>query len=102
MKLRNNFTIDTRKLYIDWWECFLCGGNGQNCGGLEIHHILSRVSNSPFNSSCLCIGCHKKVGHSQEEHKTIFKKTLLFLEIKQYKATQEDYKFLDKHLKDLI
>lgn len=48
MQLRNPFSSATRLLF-DVWICWKCGGNGQQKGGLELHHIVGRSSNSPLN-----------------------------------------------------
>lgn len=102
MKLRNGFTQETRNLYMDHYACFLCGSNGNNRGGLEIHHILGRLSDSAFNSSCLCGYCHREISHNREEHKTIFEKTLKFLYQQRYKPKEEDLQFLLQNAEELI
>lgn len=101
MKLQNPFPIEVRNLYLWWWECFLCGENGQRSGGLEIHHILGRVSDCAFNSSCLCKGCHAHIGHSSEEQQKIFLKTMQFLHKQDYKPTNEDLEFYARYKNEL-
>lgn len=56
MKLRNDFTDLTRALFTFEHSCWICGSN-QGC---ELHHILGRVSASPFNACVLCRACHEK------------------------------------------
>ena len=102
MILENPFPLEVRTLYLGWWKCFLCNGNGWGKGGLAIHHILGRVSASAFNSSCLCGECHSKMGHSREEHRKIFWKTLQFLFVNEYKPNEEDMDFLRKNSEELI
>ena len=102
MKLDNPFPLEVRLLYLGWWKCFLCGGNGWNRGGLSIHHILGRVSDSAFNSSCLCGYCHGHMGHSDEEQKKLFMLTLDFLLMKKFIPKEEDMQFLAEHSKELL
>lgn len=94
MKLSFPFPIEVRKLYLDCWKCWLCGENGQRKGGLEIHHVLGRVSDSAFNSSVLCKDCHSHMGHSQEEECKLFLITLQYLYEIDYKPKTPDYDFL--------
>lgn len=101
MKLQNPFPQTVRLLYLDWWECFMCGENGQRSGGLEIHHILGRVSSCAFNSSCLCKKCHAHVGHSENEHRRIFLRTMQFLFSRHYQPTKQDLDFFEKNHKRL-
>ena len=102
MKLNNPFTEKVRSLYLGHWVCFLCGANGWNRGGLEIHHILGRISDSAFNSSCLCGACHKHMGHSREEHQKIFYQTIQFLKKQEFKPEEEDYLFLRENYTELV
>ena len=101
MKLKNDFPGEIRQLYLGYWKCFFCDSNGWNRGGLEIHHILGRVSSVAFNSSCLCGECHKHIGHTREEHQTLFHKTLDFLKNVGYNPKKEDYKFLEDNFNEL-
>lgn len=102
MKLQNPFPEKVRLLYMDYWACFLCGFNGWNRGGLEIHHILGRVSDSAFNSSCLCGYCHKRIGHTKEEHQKIFYQTVQFLKKILFKPEKEDLDFLRENYSELV
>src|ERR1035437_836633 len=79
MKLNNPFPDEVRWLFAGVWKCWLGGCNGQDRGGLEIHHIYGRVSDSAFNASVLCGKCHGHVGHSLEEHRGLFLTTLHYL-----------------------
>lgn len=101
MELKNPFPLEVRNLYLDCWECWLCGCNGVNRGGLEIHHIWGRVSASALNSSCLCGYCHKRMGHSREEHQKLFRKTLQFLWSLHYSLLPVDNEFLELIKNDL-
>lgn len=102
MNLRNPFTLETRKLYIGIWYCWECGGNGTNNGGLELHHIMGRISSSAFNSALLCHGCHSKMCHSQEEEQRLFRKTLIFLFDMKYVLNDNDISFIMQNEKRLI
>lgn len=97
MHLQNPFPLKVRKQYIDVWYCWNCGCNGSDIGGLEIHHIRSRISDSIFNSSCLCKLCHSKIGHSQEEEQELFAKTFKWVYNIKYKPDKNDIDFLEKN-----
>jgi len=102
MKLKYDFPKEVRLLYLGHWRCFLCGSNGTTKGGLEIHHILGRVSDSAFNSSCLCRQCHAGICHNDGEHQTIFFQTLTYLKSINYKPSEKDWAFLEEHIKELV
>lgn len=97
ISLKYPFPLEVRKLYIDCWSCWLCGGNGTNCGGLEIHHIMGRISDSALNSSCLCKKCHSTMGHSEEEERKLFFITLKYLWDVEYQLTENDFDFLGRY-----
>lgn len=102
MRLNFNFPVSVRKLYLGHWACFLCGRNGSGVGGLEIHHILGRVSDSAFNSSCLCRRCHEKICHNRDEHRRIFLATYRFLRGIKYQPNDGDWAFLERHFGELV
>lgn len=92
MQLKHPFTQQTRELFRDaQWTWFNCCGNNM----VELNHTVGRVSNSPVNASPLCRGCHSHVGHSNEEEKALFKKTLKYLAQRSYEFTDEDRAFMD-------
>lgn len=100
MKLRNNFTTETRELFRDvQYSCFECGGNGQECGGTSIHHILGRISDSPLNGAVLCGNCHSKCGHSFSEESEYLKQTIKYLVKIEYKFTEDDCLFFKENSK---
>lgn len=102
MKLNNPFPQEVRLLYLyNAYECWQCGSNGTNDGGIELHHIWGRISPSALNSSPLCKKCHSKVGHSREEHLSLLKKTIDFLSSQGYVLTQTDNEFLELIKNDL-
>lgn len=102
MNLKNPFSQRTRSLYIGVWYCWICGGNGTQNGGLELHHIMGRNSASAFNSALLCHGCHEKMCHNQEEERMLFLITLKFLLEMRYIPTEEDVKFITENEQRLI
>lgn len=98
MKLANSFSTETRELFRDTqWICAKCGGNGQGKGGVELHHILGRDSNSPLNACVLCKDCHSHVGHTEKEHIKLLTKTLIYLKNQGYKFNSNDFSFIRKN-----
>lgn len=94
MKLKNPFTNETRWLFHDArYQCWICGGN-QN---IELHHIAGRISSSPLNASPVCHSCHAQVGHSEEEEKLLFKRTLHYLTTHDYKINKKDHEFINSY-----
>jgi hypothetical protein len=75
----------------------MCGGNGQDCGGIEINHTVGRESNSPLNGSPLCKKCHAHVGHADAEQAELLQKTLRYLLRKGYELTTNDLQFYQKY-----
>ena len=103
MKLKNPFPQHKRELFYDVrYVCGNCGGNGSNCGGIELHHILGRCSASVFNAIPLCKQCHSQVGHTIKEHKKYLKWTLKYvcnkIRLGQYIFDKEDITFLQDNL----
>ena len=95
MRLRHNFTTNTRELVRDiQWTCGECGGNGQGKGGISLHHICSRISSSPLGAIPLCGFCHSKVGHGEEERIKYLTKTLIYLRSQHYKFMPADHAFI--------
>lgn len=102
MKLRNPFPDEVRLLYLyNCFECWICGGNGSQSGGIELHHIWGRISGSALNSAPLCKACHARVGHTREEHQMLLRKTIKFLLSEGYKLTKVDDDFLEMVKEDL-
>jgi len=97
MKLANPFTSATRELWRDWWECLQCGGNGQGVGGLELHHITGRDSNSPLNGAVVCKECHSHMGHSKDEERQLFAATMQYLLNQKYSLTKDDEQYMLDH-----
>ena len=103
MELKNPFSNETRNLFYEKrYQCFNCGANGWDRGGIECHHLLSRISSSPFNLAPLCGKCHQRVGHTRDEHRKLFNKTFFWLDAIKYKPTKEDWAFFEKNFDELV
>lgn len=94
MKLRNEFTIETRDLF-NCFKCWICSANGSKYGGIELHHITGRGSDSPFNCAPLCKRCHGTMGHSVGEERFLVSKTFTYLRSVGYKPTEKDWQFIE-------
>lgn len=98
MYLKNPFKLETRWLFFDVrYRCFECGSNQ----GIELHHILGRVSSSALNACPLCKNCHIQVKHNQKEHQRLFLKTLQYLKDIGYTLVQEDIEFIKTNFLEL-
>lgn len=102
MKLRNPFPLEVRLLWLGHWECAICKRNGQNRGGLELHHLYSRVSYSAFNSVVLCGYCHSHVRHTDDEHRFLLEYTMRKLFKDKYIPIAYDIEFLKTVEKDVV
>lgn len=101
MNLKNPFPLRVRVLFMDAWECWICGENGTRTGGLELHHIWGRVSSSALNAAPLCHVCHEKVLHTRSTHWYLLKKTIRFLARASYIWLDEDIEFMHSIKGDL-
>lgn len=103
MKLRNDFTQDTRNLFIDLeYTCSNCGMNGVGLGGISLHHIQGRSSKSPYNASTLCGECHRIADNKStfgvnDLEKKLLKYTKKYLDRINYNPQVEDFQFLEKN-----
>jgi len=97
--MKNNFSEETRALFIFRYDCDICGSNKN----LELHHIKGRVSDSPCNASLLCHNCHykhhNKKPFTEEQKKQMLQKTFKWLCKIDYKFTRKDGEFFLKHKK---
>ena len=93
MKLRNNFTDETRAIYCFETSCQLCTSNKV----LELHHILGRCSNSILNSILLCRKCHEN--YASMDKAKLLQHTLRFLLREDYNMTEKDLRFYLKYKK---
>ena len=96
MMLKNEFSEETRELFIWNKECWWCKKNHWNC----LHHILGRISNSPLNVAPINnFDCH--IGNGKlsqfEVKKNLLKKTLKYLKENGYVLTVKDKKFKMKY-----
>lgn len=97
MKLQNPFSPESREWFRDCWECWKCGQNGQGRGGLELHHITGRDSNSTLNGAILCKYCHENILHTNEEERWLTLKTVQYLYGKGYQIQPRDVAHLMIH-----
>lgn len=98
MKLQNRFSNETRWLFHDVrFVCFLCGKNGQDCGGIELHHIVGRSSDSPLNAAPICKKCHAHIGHTDKEQAFLLQTTIRHHMRNDYQLTVEDVIFYKDH-----
>lgn len=102
MQLANPFPLQVRLLFIDAWECWICGENGTRSGGLELHHIWGRISGCALNAAPLCHNCHETVLHTRSTHHFLLKKTILFLHRSCYQWVPEDTEFMHRIKADLV
>lgn len=103
--MNNDFTPQTRELFDSggYVRCWECGKNNADC----LHHILGRVSNSPYNSAPLNnFQCHQPEGRkglgalsSQDVIKKYLTKTKKFLDSIGYSPNKKDLEFLEKYKK---
>ena len=99
MKLKNPFPLKVKKLYLNVWECVECKQNGTDRGGLELHHIKGRESNSALNCAMLCGVCHSCKNHNQEEEQKLMIYQIRFLLRNKYEFSKCDLRFYAKHKK---
>jgi hypothetical protein len=103
--MKNNFTEETRLLFIDNYMDWEDGMNDVDC----LHHILGRVSNSPYNAASLSNfrthwpewrSQHKVPPiHCYEVQKKYLLKTKFFLDRAGYLPKDDDLAFLEKYKK---
>ena len=98
MKLTNNFSDETRELFIWNNECWWCGTNKPDA----LHHIVGRKSDRPLNAAPIHnFKCH--IGNGKldtfKNKNKLLNKTLIYLKQNGYKLTTEDKKFMEKHKK---
>jgi len=95
--MKNEFEDRVRLAFIDQWECGECGQNGCGTGGLELHHIKGRESNSALNGIVLCKSCHSHIGHSSQEENKYLEKTIRFLTKSRFGLLESDLEFYYKY-----
>jgi len=102
---KNNFTEDTRYLFFSdgWQKDWEDGRNDANC----LHHILKRISNSPYNAAPLSnFRTHQPEGrkdmlplHCFETQSKYLKKTKAYLDKEGYIPNEKDLEFLNNNKK---
>ena len=94
--MKNNFTEETRSIFIFETTCWKC-----NRPNPELHHILGRVNDSPLNAYPLCRKCHSKHIEmiSEENKKKFLNETIRFLLANNYMFKMKDYLFYIKNEK---
>ena len=98
MQLQNPFPLNVRWLFFDCrFMCFMCGANGWKRGGMELHHITGRDSDSAFNAAPLCKVCHDAIKHTQEEERELTSHTLQWLQDQKYQPIEKDWQHLLDH-----
>lgn len=93
MKIKNEFTQETRLLFFYNQNCFWCG----RYGWTALHHILGRISNSPLNASPIHNeGCHIGNGLLEKDisRAKLLLKTWDYLRSEGYALTKEDKEFV--------
>lgn len=94
--LLNPFTRKAKELFRENLHCFLCGRNLSV--GLEAHHILKRVSNSPLNLSPLCLICHSRGDiHWRDTEIQLLKRTMEYLISQGYVLQENDLEFINRY-----
>jgi hypothetical protein len=94
VKLKNEFSINTRHIFLYVTACFNCGKSSE---GLELHHILGRISNSPLNACPLCKFCHESTARNYEKKKEYLVTTIKFLLANGYEFTEKDILFFNEN-----
>ena len=103
--MKNNFSKETIELFFSggWSPSWETGINNSDC----LHHILGRVSNSPYNAAPL----NNFLDHMPEGRKELLplssqiviskylKKTKKYLDAINYKPNKKDLEFLEKYKK---
>lgn len=102
MQLDNAFPLEVKTLYLYRYDCSICGSNGNNRGGLSLHHITGRTKGnwwtaSALNSCLVCGTCHEALNHNEEEEQYLFNLTLTFLFDSEYKLVEIDLVFLQNN-----
>ena len=97
MKLQNEFPQKVRNMYFDLWDCAICGRNGVGRGGLELHHIKGRESDSALNSALVCNSCHVHLNHNDREEEELMLQTARFLVRNDYPFNSCDLRFYNKY-----
>jgi hypothetical protein len=93
MKLKNDFLLEDRDVYCFEHSCIVCGSNQ----GVELHHVMGRVSNSIFNSAMICRKCHEN--YTSLDKSFLLKTTIRFLLKEGYQVKPRDVAFYHDNIK---
>ena len=102
--MKNNFSQETRSLFEEAWECWICGMNTSD----SLHHITGRgteegVESSPLNACLICNNkCHISNHNSlktENKIKKLLEKTYKYLSKINYEFTNKDVSFIEKYIK---
>ena len=96
MKLKNDFSNETRGLFSFETTCWRCGRPNP-----ELHHCLGRISSSPLNAYPLCRTCHDQhiLMKSDQNIRKFLQQTIKFLcdQNNCYTFTKKDIEFYEKY-----
>lgn len=103
--MSNEFSISTRQLFMDNYECWICKMNNWDC----LHHIVGRAKSknncesSPLNAAPLHnYKCHIQIhGRLLKDDKIryLLQKTYVYLTDRGYELTNLDKTFIKKYKK---
>ena len=97
MKLQNEFSVETRELFIWNKKCFKCGDYGWDV----LHHVMGRESNSAFNACPIHnFKCHIGAGDLGKIEGRLLDEIRSFLYHNGYNFIDTDKEFYRKY-KDL-
>lgn len=68
-------------------------------GGLELHHVLGRSSDSVLNAALLCKACHEHMNHNDQEEEMLLHKSVRYAVKHSYPFSQHDLRFYLDHKK---
>jgi len=93
-RYQKDFSKETRELFLNNYECWVCGKNSWNAG----HHILGgefEEADSPLNFGPVCnTTCHLGRHFSEDENGRMLKRTRKYLQLIGYKLTEKDKNFI--------
>jgi len=93
-RYEKNFSQETRELFRNAYECWVCGMNSMDA----LHHILGgnfEEADSPLNAAPICnMKCHIGKSFSDEETGRMLRQTRYYLWMIGYQLTAKDKKFI--------
>lgn len=105
MKLKNGFSVEDRFLFVDCYQCWICGQNSTDA----LHHIMGRgnskdtsedsiLNAAPVHNYQCHINIHGKL-MTKEYQSKLLKKTFNYLKHIGYQLTEKDKAFRHKYEK---